>query len=70
MIKYESDGDKIIKCTNKGIETLEDPIEELNQQQILIFKMASLLQSISKGTMNPGIRMEAKDLAGQVKGEM
>ena len=67
MIKYESDGDQVIKCTNQGITVLEDVPEELNQQTRLILKMASLLQNISRGVVNPGIRSEAAQLVREAK---
>ncbi len=72
MIRYEQDGELILKSSSKGIEPLEDIVDELNDNQQLIYKMASLLQSIVKvpGVINLGMRAEAKDLARQVREKM
>ena len=75
MIKYELAGEEILKSSSKGISPLEDPVAELNQQQVTIMRMLSLLNSFYKicvhqGKLTKSMAPEAKLIIKQIKGEL
>ena len=70
MIKYQQEGSTIYKCTNKRVDILEDVVNELNGRQILLVKMAAILQKVGKGENNIGIINEAQDLVKEMRNEI